>query len=622
MNRTIHCFPPIHFGLGTNIVLNGCEIIMSARHSFPLVLTVFCLVQTAPASDLVYRESQAAGSENQLVLVTHESEVPATNAQAKAPLTSKFFRQNQQAGAQQTGRAPTAKAVPGDQTRLLQPKRVAAGRHAAPSGNSFKDRLRQLSSGEPVKQQTSVAAPPAVASRAAFTTEQAKAESPAVDNLVYLDDTASENKQAEPEVVLTQVYSEELEQAFSAVPDPASFAATADHGDDAPVPLPVPESDRIVFRPAVIDVSRNGQAVLRPDVLVAHQPPLPVPVPDGATTEELPAEPEAVVPEEWSASIVDGSYTEYMATAEPRLGPGQELFGRMCARLNGPCGCEKGLGTERVMHAISFVDTTQPMQNFRMRFDAAYDYESPDRAEYFWAQIGSRGPAAVPPGPAPSVDYQDIRTYMEVGGDKFSVGTDVPIRIIDPDGGYANTSGLSDVNITTKLLFLDGHFWQITNLFRTHIPSGDANRGLGTGHAAIEPGFAIRYKWSDYTYFHGDLKYWVPLGGDPEFEGEVLNYGIAMSHVWRETDCFAIMPTIELRGYSFLDGLQTESIVTVPQVVDVDPEGILIVHPGIRWAFDHGTDCSLREIGLFGGFAATSDSLYQELLRLEFRWSW
>src|SRR5690606_29774048 len=190
---------------------------------------------------------------------------------------------------------------------------------------------------------------------------------------------------------------------------------------------------------------------------------------------------------------------DYMATAEPRLGPLQALCGRVCARLNGPCGCEKGLGTERVMHAISFVDTTQPMNNFRMRFDAAYDYQSPDRAEYFWAKIGGRGPVPNPnvPGanPAPSVDYQDIRTYMEVGGDKFSVGTDVPIRLVDPDLGYANTSGLSDINITTKLVFLDGHHWQITNLFRTYIPAGDANRGLGTGHASIEPGFAMRYKY-------------------------------------------------------------------------------------------------------------------------------
>jgi hypothetical protein len=439
---------------------------------------------------------------------------------------------------------------------------------------------------------------------------------------VYLNDTTPDSKNEKNKVVLTQVYAEQLAQAFSGAPDPATFAATSAHHDDAPVPLPMPEPAKIIFRPAVVDVRRNGQAVLRPDVLVAHQPPPPVPVPGGVRMEELPGEPEPIIPEEWSAPLVNGTYGEYMSMAEPRLGPGQELFGRLCARLNGPCGCERGLGTERVMHAISFVDTTQPMQNFRMRFDAAYDYQSPDRAEYFWARIGGRGPATDPASPAPRVDYQDIRTYMEVGGSKFSIGTDVPIRIVDPDGGYGNTSGLGDINITTKTLFLDGHHWQITNLFRTHIPSGDAARGLGTGHASIEPGFAMRYKYSDYTYFHADLKYWVPLGGDQDFAGEVLNYGFAISHVWRETDSFAVMPTLELRGYSFLDGRETLSIPPAQQFVDVDPEGILLIHPGIRWAWDYGTDCGLREIGLFGGFAATSDSLYEELIRLEFRWSW
>ena len=603
---------------------------MSSRLSFAFVLTVLGLVQPTTASDLVYRDGQAVASQsgNQLVLVTHESEITGTAQQGQTPLASKFFRQNQQPAA-----APTAVAVPTDQTRLLQPTRIAAGKQAAAPAtqpSNFKERLRQLSSGEfikkavPTASRTAIAAPPTVAASAAYTTDTAKATVPAVDNLVYLDEPTTNNKKSNSNVLLTQVHSKELEQAFSAVPDPAKFEARAVYKDESPVPLPTPESEKIVFRPAVIDVSRNGQAVLRPNVLVSQ--PTPPQVPEGMNIEELPAEPEAIVPEEWSASIVDGSYTDYMATAEPRLGPLQALCGRVCARLRGPCGCEKGLGTERVMQAISFVDTTQPMNNFRMRFDAAYDYQSPDRAEYFWAQIGGRGPVPNPnvPGanPAPSVDYQDIRTYMEIGGDKFSVGTDVPIRLVDPDLGYANTSGLSDINITTKLVFLDGHHWQITNLFRTYIPSGDANRGLGTGHASIEPGFAMRYKYSDYTYFHGDLKYWVPLGGDQEFEGEVLNYGFAMSHVWRETDCFAVMPTIEFKGYAFLDGLQTESIVTIPQVVDVDPEGILIIHPGIRWAWDHGTDCGLREIGVFGGFAATSDSLYQEMLRLEFRWSW
>jgi hypothetical protein len=439
--------------------------------------------------------------------------------------------------------------------------------------------------------------------------------------LVYAYDNSRPKDKSNPEIVLTQVYSEQLQHALSAIPPVETIEPTAKQPDFAPASIPYPEPEKIVFRPAVIDVNRYGQAVLRPDVLTAAQHEEMM---GGGDMEALPPVGEPVVPEAWSAPLVSGTYQDYQEHCEPRLGPFQALCGRVCARLNGPCGCEPGLGTERVMHAISFVDTTQPMQNFRMRFDAGYDYQSPDRAEYFWARIGGgRGPGAAG-NPAPSVDYQDIRTYMEVGGDKFSVGTDVPIRIVDPSSPdpnvqFGNHSGIGDVNITTKLLFLDGKDWQITNLFRTHIPSGDAGKGLGTGHASIEPGFAMRYRWSDYTYLHGDLKYWVPLGGDQLHEGEVLNYGIAMSHVWRETDTYAIMPTLEFRGYSFLAGRET-----LPDGTDqiVDPNGIMIAHPGIRWAWDHGTDCGLREVGVFGGFALTSDSLYEELIRLEFRWNW
>jgi hypothetical protein len=670
-----------------HVAINGCEKFMSAIRSLTLTLTLACLVRTAAASDLVYVE-QAASSNvvagNQLVLVqqanfeTPISAQPTTTqplaATKTAPLKSKFLRFGQkQLPIRQSGVSTT------DQTRLMQPNRVAAGmasgteaqltnpraqqvndmaktdQAAKGKSNSFMDRLRQLSTGTAVtKSETAPvevveksdptriatfkkpeSAPAAVAKRAdlASVVQVAVHEEPKnqakgqLEGLVYVEDStcksSSQRSSKKPEVVLTQAYSEQLEHALSALPAVDAIEVTAEEPENAPLRHPIPEPAKIVFRPAVVDVNGNGQPVLRPDVYVANQEvtPPPAPGPNQGTPggmEELSATAEPVVPEEWSAPIVDGAYEQYMSHAAPRLGPMQELCCRVGARLNGPCGCEPGLGTERVMHAISFVDTTQPMQNFRMRFDAGYDYQSPDRAEYFWAQINGRGPAG---DRGPTVDYQDIRTYMEVGGDKFSVGTDVPIRIVDPTEPFGNHSGIGDINITTKTLFLDGKFWQIANLFRTHIPSGNPAVGLGTGHASIEPGFAIRYKWSDYTYFHGDLKYWVPLGGNPAFEGEVLNYGIAMSHVWRETDSTAIMPTIELRGYSFLNGQETSAVPNAGGV-GIDPEGILIVHPGVRWAWDHGTDCGLREVGLFGGFSATSDSLYEELIRLEFRWMW
>ena len=179
--------------------------------------------------------------------------------------------------------------------------------------------------------------------------------------------------------------------------------------------------------------------------------------------------------------------------------------------------------------------------------------------------------------------------FLEVGGKKFSVGTDIPIRIVEPEV-YGNSGGFGDVSIITKAVFLDGKKWQLANTFEVYIPSGDRSAGLGTGHASLEPGFAWRYKWSDVTYLHGDLKFWIPLGADDVHGGEVLSYGIAMSHVWRDGDDYAIMPTIEFVGMSFLDGQLTVPTATLPvtpnDTIYVDPDGIFNIHPGVRFVMD------------------------------------
>jgi hypothetical protein len=418
-----------------------------------------------------------------------------------------------------------------------------------------------------------------------------------------------------------------VDRAFAAIHSLDFGTGTPTQPEPAPVTSPFSEREKIYFQPAVVGVNQNGQPVLRPSVRVANQPSAAdalrvVPASESEVLPPVSPPLETVpIPNEWSAPIVENPYEQYgqpCTTCAPRLGPCQELLCRIRCCLNGPRSPEPGIGTERVMHAISFLDTTQPQNNFRLRFDAAYDYQSPDRAEYFWAKIGGRGPGGL--GGERTVDYQDIRAFMEMGDKKFSLATDLPIRIIDPSV-YANSSGLGDINITTKTVFIDGPQWQIANLLRTYIPSGDTSAGLGTGHASIEPGFAFRYKWSDVTYLHGDLKYWIPLGADQLHGGEVLSYGAGMSHVWRDSDTYAVMPTLELQAFSFLDGQVTPpGLAATP--IEVDGQTILNVHPGIRWVWDNGGDCGVREVGLFGGFSMTSNSLYEEMLRLEFRWTW
>ncbi len=92
---------------------------------------------------------------------------------------------------------------------------------------------------------------------------------------------------------------------------------------------------------------------------------------------------------------------------------------------------DQGLGHERVMFAPSEIDISQPLNNLRIREVNYYRYHRPDRAEYSWAKpssIGGMGPSAV----EHYVDYQELRVLMEAGTPKLSVGTEVPLRWLDP----------------------------------------------------------------------------------------------------------------------------------------------------------------------------------------------
>lgn len=84
------------------------------------------------------------------------------------------------------------------------------------------------------------------------------------------------------------------------------------------------------------------------------------------------------------------------------------------------------------MSAINMeVEITQPLNTFRVRIDSVQN--PPDRTEYLWAPgqptcdpAGGRGPSRN----APSI-YQDLRFQLQTGGEKFSVATEIPIRLVD-----------------------------------------------------------------------------------------------------------------------------------------------------------------------------------------------
>jgi hypothetical protein len=397
---------------------------------------------------------------------------------------------------------------------------------------------------------------------------------------------------------------------------------------------------KIIYHPVGFGIDSNGRKMLRPDVRLAYD----AEVTDGSSQVQqvqaeqimdLPAPnpaPETAYPIEgqWMPPVVvDGMGYDQACPECENYGDG---WGHMSHRHGKRCYTQ-GIGPEYVMHAPFFLDRTQPFNHCYVRGDAASDLEFPDRIEYFWAKSvnGGKGPQSALGG-EPSVNYQDAVFYIEKGTDRLSLGTKLPIRVVDPEF-RPNTAGFADMELIQRAVLLDGTCWQLTQLFITHFPTGSAHRGTGDGHFSLEPGVAWRYKWSDYTYINGDLTYWFPIAADLDYGGQMFNYGIGISHVWIDTDKHAIIPTLEIEAWTILDGQQTlpglypdptditPPIALVALSEEIDSMGIVNICPGLRWVCDPGCDCGVREFGISGGVCVTEDRWYEEILRIEFRWS-
>src|SRR3954452_8070897 len=87
---------------------------------------------------------------------------------------------------------------------------------------------------------------------------------------------------------------------------------------------------------------------------------------------------------------------------------------------DGPTGKESTVG---------YIDSALPRNTFRLRYDAAYDFQSPTRAEFFWARGGSPGV----PRPETRLDYQELTSYLEVlVRPRLSLFVEGPYRFVNP----------------------------------------------------------------------------------------------------------------------------------------------------------------------------------------------
>jgi hypothetical protein len=268
-----------------------------------------------------------------------------------------------------------------------------------------------------------------------------------------------------------------------------------------------------------------------------------------------------------------------------------------------------GIGHERVVFAPFEIDVTQPNNYTTLRWDSGFGLQTPDRAEYFWSSPG-KGPAVSPN----SINYQDLRLVNEVASDSVSLQTDIPVRFIEPYAG-GSTSGLGDIRMAMKARLINGQKWQISQIFRTYIPTGVATKGVGTGHVSLEPGILARYQISPATFVHGEVKYWIPIAADQGFAGNVLTYGVGISHVLYETNNFAVLPDLELVNYDFLMGSKTLNGVAVGSA----GETTYNIVPGARFVMGPKGDLGLFEFGVSNMIGIGGDRYIDNLLRFDFK---
>jgi len=277
-----------------------------------------------------------------------------------------------------------------------------------------------------------------------------------------------------------------------------------------------------------------------------------------------------------------------------------------------PATRDLGIGHERVMFAPSIVDTAIGSAHIGFRFQADSGLSTPDRAGYYW------GPPPLGPPAEANVDTLDTLFRMELGNERAMALTQFTMRSLDPTRAE-NTTGFGDMVVGGKVLMVDGKRLKLSSIFRTYLPTGPEQHGLGTGHTSLEPGLLARYCVSPKTFWFGELKYWLPIGGDPMYSGDVLTTGLAVSTIFHESDVYAMLPTLEVRTLSFLFGAETQPDGTVRHI---DGKTAVEIYPGVRFVLGPQGDLGLWELGISTGVTAADNDWFDTRMLIDLRWNY
>ena len=296
-------------------------------------------------------------------------------------------------------------------------------------------------------------------------------------------------------------------------------------------------------------------------------------------------------------------------------------------------------GSSVAMAAPGYVDFAVPITQFRLRFDAAYGNNRPDRAEFFYSKCGcfatlpGNNPqfdpkAAGPPKLETNVDYQELRPYVEVAfSNRFSVFVDAPVRFINPDQND-NATGFGNLLAGFKYAMVANPDQYVTLQFVTWTPTADADRGLGNDLWALEPGLLWYRQLTDRMAFQSEVRDWIPLGGT-DFAGNVLRYGSALSYTLHNGCKFRVTPITEVVGWTVLSGKELavanpgspNGVNAVATVQDASGDTIINGKIGVRFGFGEPVGvANLSRSDLYIGYgrAFTGEVWYKDVFRVEY----
>lgn len=291
----------------------------------------------------------------------------------------------------------------------------------------------------------------------------------------------------------------------------------------------------------------------------------------------------------------------------------------------------------------AYIDNAIIGTQFRWRIDAAFDNERPDRAEFFYAQCGCfEGDAPGPTGDAaPGVDpldatviensldsYEFRLDYEYAFSPKFSVFGELPLRAVD--GNFIdNEFGLGDIRAGFKYGLIVDPGQALTFQLRAFLPTGDAEKGLGTDHYTLEPGLLYLKKLSATSTLSAELRYWAPIDGSSaarnaqldlsggDYSGDIIRYGVGYSHDIVFNSGLVVTPVVEVVGWSIMGGYSVTSDNGTPRHIDVQDEDgthIANVKLGLRWQLGGG-----QSLYMGYGRAVTGQKWYDDVFRLEWR---